>query len=46
MKDKRVRECQNCHGNTRVYVENPPGKWTWKKCGTCNGTGRTNVGTI
>lgn len=46
MKDKRVRECQTCHGNKEIYKENPPGVWKWVKCTACKGTGRANVGTI
>lgn len=46
MDDKRVRECQECHGNRKLYVENPPGKWKWEDCKACNGTGKVNVGTI
>ena len=46
MDDKRVRECQECHGNKRLYVEKPIGKWSWVKCEACKGTGRTNIGTV
>lgn len=46
MDDKRVRLCQNCHGNKTVYVEVKPGKWEWQKCSACKGTGRSNIGTV
>lgn len=39
MAKQNVRRCQNCQGNGQIYTEVKPGKWEWKTCSACNGSG-------
>jgi DnaJ-class molecular chaperone len=46
MDDKRVRKCKECHGNGKIYKEDPPGVWKWIKCPAGCDNGKVNIGTI
>jgi DnaJ-class molecular chaperone len=46
MPKENVRVCQHCHGNGKVQVEVKPGKWEWKTCPACGGSGKIIISTI